>query len=106
MASIENRRTKNKITRYRVKWRTGGTREGAQDGATFDAHSDAKRFKALVEAHGHQWPPAEVLLAQGFAHLALGTIVMLAAPVENDIPVTATFESFAIEYVERLRRVL
>ena len=54
MASIETRKTKNKVTRYRVKWRTGGTREGAWDGATFDAHADTKRFTALVEVHGHQ----------------------------------------------------
>lgn len=33
MASIETRKTKGKLTRYRVKWRTGGRR----DGATFDA---------------------------------------------------------------------
>jgi hypothetical protein len=40
MASIETRKTKGKITRYRVKWRTGGTRDGAGDGTTFDAHAD------------------------------------------------------------------
>ncbi|RSM61586.1 hypothetical protein DMB66_24490 [Actinoplanes sp. ATCC 53533] len=32
MASIETRKLKGgKITRYRVKWRTGGTRDGAWD---------------------------------------------------------------------------
>lgn len=60
MASIETRKTKGKITPYRGKRRTGGTRDGAWDGTTFDAHADAKRFKALVEVYGHRWPPAEV----------------------------------------------
>ncbi|GGQ84115.1 hypothetical protein [Couchioplanes azureus] len=99
MASIETRKTKGRLTRYRVKWRTGGTRAGAWDGTTFDAYTDAKRFKALVEVHGHQWPPAEVLVAQGFAYLvpraAAASVVTPAVP-----PVT--FEAFARECVARL----
>ena len=61
MASIETRKSKDgKTTSYRVKWRTGGT--GAQDGTTFDAHTDAKQFKALVEVYGHRWPvPCQTL---------------------------------------------
>jgi len=99
MASIETRKTKDgKTTRYRVKWRTGGT--GAQDGTTFDAHTDAKQFKALVEVYGHQWPPADVLIAKGFAYLVPGAVVS-PAPVEEPPPVV-TFEAFALEYVERL----
>ena len=70
-----------KITRYRVKWRTGGTRDGAWDGTTFDAHTDAKQFKALVEVHGHQWPPVEVLIAKGLAYLVPGAVAVPAAPV-------------------------
>jgi integrase len=102
MASIETRKTKGKITRYRVKWRTGGARDGAWDGTTFDAHADAKKFKALVEVHGHQWPPAEILIAQGFAYLVPGAVVTSVAPVvEEPLPVV-TFEAFASEYVERL----
>ena len=32
MASIETRKTTGRVTRYRVKWRTGGARDGAWDG--------------------------------------------------------------------------
>jgi integrase len=99
MASIETRKSKNgKTTSYRVKWRTGGT--GAQDGTTFDAHTDAKQFKALVEVYGHQWPPADVLIAKGFAYLVPGAVVS-PAPAEQAPPVV-TFEAFALEYLERL----
>ena len=52
-----------------MKWRTGGARDGASDGTTFDAHADAKQFKAFVEVHGHPWPPAEILIVKGFAYL-------------------------------------
>jgi hypothetical protein len=65
--------TKGRITHYRVKWRTGGTRGGAWGGTTFDAHADAKRFKSLVEVYGHQLPPAEALIAKGFAYLVRGS---------------------------------
>ncbi|WP_233624420.1 site-specific integrase [Actinoplanes sp. ATCC 53533] len=99
MASIETRKTKDgKTTSYRVKWRTGGT--GAQDGTTFDVHTDAKQFKALVEVYGHQWPPADVLIAKGFAYLVPGAVVS-PAPVEEPQPVV-TFEAFALEYLDRL----
>jgi hypothetical protein len=102
MASIETRKTKGKIARYRVKWRTGGARGGAWDGTTFDAHADAKQFKALVEVSGHRWPPAEILIAKGFAYLVPGAVVTPAPPVlEEPLPVV-TFEAFALEYVERL----
>ena len=51
MVSIETRKTKDgKTTSYRVKWRTGGT--GAQDGTTFDVHTDAKQFKAAANVAG------------------------------------------------------
>jgi hypothetical protein len=102
MASIETRKTKGKVTRYRVKWRTGGARDGAWDGTTFDAHADAKQFKALVEVHGHQWPPAEVLIARGFAYLVPEAVVTSAPLVVEDPPSVVTVEVFALEYVERL----
>lgn len=103
MASIETRKTKDKITRYRVKWRTGGTRDGAWDGTTFDAYADAKRFKSLVEIHRHQWPAVDVLIANGFAYLVPGGAAMptTTPAVEEPSPVV-TFEAFAMEYVERL----
>jgi hypothetical protein len=74
---------------------TRGARDGAWDNITFDAYTDAKRFKALVEVHSHQWPPAEILIAQGSAFLMPGAVVTPVAPV-------VTFEAFALEYVERL----
>jgi hypothetical protein len=102
MASIETRKTKGKIPRYRVKWRTGGARDGAWDGTTFDAYADAKRVKALVEVHGHQWPPAEILIAKGFADLVPGAVVTPASPVVEEPPPVVTFEACALEYLERL----
>ena len=53
-----------------MKWRTGGSRDGAWDGTTCDSHADAKQFNALVEVH--QWPPAEILIASGYAYLVSG----------------------------------
>ena len=101
MASIETRKTKDgKTTSYRVKWRTGGT--GAQDGATLYTHTDAKRFKALVEVHRHQWPPVGALIAEGFTYLVPGGTAMPPAPAEEPAPAVVTFEAFALEYVERL----
>lgn len=55
MASIEKRRnTAGKITGYRVKWRTGGTRDGSWDSETFHRQEDAKTFRAQIEANGHR----------------------------------------------------
>jgi hypothetical protein len=85
-----------------VKWRTGGTRDGAWDGATFDAHTNAKQFKALVEVHGHQWPPADVLIAKGFAYFVPGAVAVPVASTIAEPPAVVTFEAFALEYVERL----
>jgi hypothetical protein len=107
MASIETRESKDgKTTRYRVKWRTGGARDGGQDGTTFDIHSDAKRFKALVEVHGHQWPPVDILTEQGFTYLVPAgamTPVTPQAAQEEPEPVV-TFEAFALDFVDRLTK--
>ncbi|AGL16096.1 tyrosine-type recombinase/integrase [Actinoplanes sp. N902-109] len=63
---------------------------------------DAKQFKALVEVYGHQWPPADVLIAKGFAYLVPGAVVApVALAVEEPSPVV-TFEAFALEYLDRL----
>src|ERR687895_1443914 len=57
MASIEKRTSKvGRTITWRVKWRTGGTRDGAWDGETCDDLKTARRFKALVEAAGEQRP--------------------------------------------------
>jgi integrase len=105
MATIEARKSKDgKVTRYRVKWRTGGTREGSWDGFTFDAQTAAKKFKALVEVHEHRWPPAEVLVAHNFGYLLpSGYPTSPAEPaLEREPAVMVTFEEFAREYVARL----
>src|SRR3954464_8252906 len=101
MASIETRRSKDgRTASYRVKWRTGGT--GVQDGTTFSALSDAKRFKALVEVHGHLWPPVEVLVAHGFRSLVPGALVPVAtSPVVTEERSAVTFEAYAVEFVDR-----
>ena len=53
MASIEKRTSKvGRTTTWRVKWRVGGTREGAWDGETCDDLTTARHFKALVEVAG------------------------------------------------------
>ena len=83
-----------------MKWRTGGT--GAQDGATLYTHADAKRFKALIEVHRHQWPPVGALIAEGFTYLVPGGTPMPVAPAEEPALTVVTFEAFALEYVERL----
>lgn len=102
MAWIETRTTKNKISRYRVKWRTGGTRLGEQDSETFDAFADAKRFKALIEVHGHHRPPTEILVAQGFAWLVpVGAASATQLPVAEAIA-PVMFEPYALEFVARL----
>ena len=56
MATMDARTNSKGRTTYRVRWREGGTREGAWQSATFARSTDAKRFKTRVEACGHQWP--------------------------------------------------
>ena len=60
MASIEKRTSKvGRTTTWRVRWRTGGAREGAWDGETCDDLTTARHFKALVEAAGGQRPDGQ-----------------------------------------------
>lgn len=56
MATMDARTNSKGRTTYRVRWREGGTRDGAWQSATFARSTDAKRFKTRVEAAGHQWP--------------------------------------------------
>ena len=106
MASIETRKLKDgKTTRYRVKWRTGGSRDGAQDGATVDGLTDAKRFKSLVEAYDHDWPPVDVLISKGFVYLVPAGSVGpdVASSVEEEEP-AVTLGAYALDFVERLEK--
>ena len=112
MATIEPRKTQNgKITRYRVKWRTGGTRDGLWDSETFDLLADAKAFRRLVEAYRHHRPPAEQLLEHGFDFLVPESYLPTSDAGQEESPKAesapqppVTFESYAREYVERLVR--
>ncbi|MCY9786983.1 site-specific integrase [Nocardiopsis sp. EMB25] len=56
MATINQRTLANGRIRYWVKWRLGGTRDGAPQSEPFDVHADAYTFKLHVEAAGHLWP--------------------------------------------------
>lgn len=109
MAYIEKRPSKNgKTTRYRVRWRTGGRRDGDWDGQTFDDQADAKRFHGLVEACRDQYPRAEQLIAHGFAELvstpdpASAPVAPQPAPEPEQAPAPITFEEYAREYVAGL----
>ncbi|MDR7277337.1 tyrosine-type recombinase/integrase [Catenuloplanes atrovinosus] len=105
MATIEPRKTRNgKITRYRVKWRTGGTRAGEWDGRTFDSHAEAKTFKALIDAYGQTMPPDEVLVARGFGYLAATVQLVNAGDAAEEAPPAITFEEYARGYIDRLVR--
>ena len=68
----------------------------------FDVHADVKQFEALVEVHGHAWPPAEILIAKGLASLVPGAFVTPAPPAMEGPPPVLTFEAFALLYLERL----
>lgn len=58
MASIEIRALKKPpYTRYWVRWREGGHRDGLAQGEPFDTAGDADAFRRAVDAHGQQWPP-------------------------------------------------
>lgn len=70
MATIQKRLLQGgKVTRYRVVWREGGGSDGKQIPITFDNHTDAKRFKGLVDANGNCFPSADELTVHGFAVL-------------------------------------
>ena len=108
VASIETRRSKNgKVTTYRVKWRTGGGRDGGWDGRTLDSLGEAKILKSLVDAYDQQWPPADVLIERGLGFLVEAALPPLPAaavqeppPVLGPLPVT--FREFAVRYVDGL----
>ena len=57
MATIEKRTSRSGMSTWRVKWRTGGRRDGVWDGETCDDFTTARSFRALVEAAGEQRPP-------------------------------------------------
>ncbi|MEU5950503.1 N-terminal phage integrase SAM-like domain-containing protein [Micromonospora sp. NPDC047465] len=100
MAQIEKRQTRDgKVTRWRVKWRDGGRRDGARDGETFDCQVDAKRFKALVDVAGNHRPTPEQLAEHGFAHLVPAGV---AAPAPEPAEGVLTFRAYAEEWLGQL----
>lgn len=50
------KRARNNGMRYQVKWRLGGGREAPWQSETFTERRAATKFKADVEAFGHDWP--------------------------------------------------
>lgn len=56
MAAIRPRRRTNGTISYTVRWRLGGTRDGAWQSETFHARQAARDFKLDVEDAGHRWP--------------------------------------------------
>ncbi|MGW0668175.1 hypothetical protein [Streptomyces sp. NPDC002746] len=85
MASIVERPKKDGTTTYQVKWR----QDGKQESERFGDPDGAVQFKALVEAHGGQWPHGWGR-GQGFVE-------------ETAIPGDQPFETWATRYVDRLQ---
>jgi integrase len=89
MATIDKRTDSKGNVKYRVRWRLGGTRTGEWQSATLPrlkGERGAEKFKARVEAAGHQWPQD-----------ADGAL---------SVPGTITMEQLAAAYLEdRARRV-
>ncbi|MGW2932926.1 tyrosine-type recombinase/integrase [Streptomyces sp. NPDC001156] len=94
MASIRKRVRKDGSTAHQVRWREGGSREGAPQSEVFDSEPEAIQFKALVDAHGQQWPPGWVK-GEGFV-----------TPGEDDAAKNVvTFATWAEHFVETLTGV-
>lgn len=97
MATLEKRPSRGgKVIKWRVKWRTRGSDEW--DGEQFDRNSDAKRFKALVEAHDHQRPPAEQLVEHGFGYLVPNQATA------SEEPTAITFRLYALAWLDTLTK--
>jgi hypothetical protein len=84
MASIVERPKKDGTTTYQVKWR----QDSEWQSEKFGEPEDAEQFKALVEAHGGQWPHGWVR-GEGFV-------------TEPAIPGDMRFVKRATRYVDRL----
>lgn len=96
MATITVRPRSNGTTAYRVSWREGGSRHGAQQSETFTRHKEAERFRAAVELAGQQWPPGWTP-GQGYV------------PTPDPEPITPvptpTLTEFGEQYVRELTNV-
>ena len=54
MAHMSKYTAKDGRASWRIRWRYGGTREGAWQGTTIHNHEQAKQFKAIVESRRHR----------------------------------------------------
>jgi hypothetical protein len=103
MASIEKRTSQDgKTTTWRVKWRTGGTREGRWDGETCDELKVARHFRALVEAAGEWRPEGYPKGCRGHQIAADSDLAMTAQPVRE--PASRTFSQVVEEYLGQLKK--
>ncbi len=103
MASMKPRVLADGTIVYDIKWRLGGTRDGAQRTETFNPKGGAKRdqrnaiaFKAALEANGHQWPD-RYLPGVGFA-----TDAQLAATAAASHAPVVTFAQHAGKWLTRV----
>ncbi len=100
MATINQRKLAGGGTRYWVKWRLGGTRDGSPQSEPFNTHADAHTFKLHVEAAGHQWPD-NWIPRQGWAEGWIpGHGWVKTTPEPDTEPVL--FADFAREHIDSL----
>jgi hypothetical protein len=112
LASIETRKTKKGLTRFRVRWQEGGGRDGDWDGVTLEGHAEAKRFKGLVDANLNRRPSDEQLLEHGFDYLLPAGWRERPEPevvVPHDGPdrgaAVPTFVEYTLRYIDDLDHV-
>lgn len=90
MATINRRKLADGTTSYRVLWRLGGTRTGAQQSITARDSPTAKRIKLEAEAHRHRITNSALL------DLLFGQVV-------DDVPTVA---EWLTRHIDGLRGVL
>lgn len=86
VAPVKSRQT-GEITSYRVRWRTGGARDGDPQGERFVDVDAAEVFKDAVDAAGQQWPPGWVKGKGLIAH-------------EDEDEARFVFEAYALESIK------
>jgi integrase len=87
VATIRRRPRSDGSTAYNVTWILGGRRGGESCSETFNSDVSAKKFKALVDANGQQWPPGWIK-GEGF--------------VGDTGPAPVQFADWALDWVEHL----
>jgi hypothetical protein len=96
LASIRTRRRADGGKSYEVRWRLGGTADGAEQSETIrDDKIAARNFAQDVDDAGHQWPPGWV---KGFGYVRIAEEPV--APAEPHL-----LTEVGREYVEQLTGV-